>query len=77
MATITVRVSTEEKEWLQEMADFYGISLSELVKNYSIEQIEDEYDRQTAVTAHKLWLKDNKKSEPIEKVMRDLDLLDK
>nr|WP_252180875.1 DUF6290 family protein [Pediococcus stilesii] len=38
MAMITVRVSDSEKEWLKYMADFYGISLFELLKNYSINQ---------------------------------------
>lgn len=42
MATISVRVSDAEKEWLQYMADFYGITLSELMKKYSMDQLEDE-----------------------------------
>ena len=31
MAMITVRVSDAEKEWLSYMAEFYGITLSELL----------------------------------------------
>lgn len=37
MAMITIRVSDDEKEWLDYMAEFYGITLSELMKNYSME----------------------------------------
>lgn len=53
MATITVRVTDEEKEWLQYMAEFYGTSLSELIKTYSMEELEDTYDIQTAEIAYK------------------------
>lgn len=42
MATISVSVSDAEKEWLQYMADFYGVTLSELIKKYSMDQLEDE-----------------------------------
>lgn len=54
MAMITIRVTDEEKEWYQYMADFYGISLSELIKTYSDEDLEDEYDRQMFQVATKL-----------------------
>lgn len=36
MTKITVGVSGSEKEWINYMADFYGISLSELLKTYSM-----------------------------------------
>jgi len=36
MAKIIVGVSDSEKEWLKYMADFYGISLSELLRTYSM-----------------------------------------
>ncbi|MBO0454606.1 type II toxin-antitoxin system RelB family antitoxin [Candidatus Enterococcus murrayae] len=54
MAMITIRVTDEEKEWYQYMAEFYGISLSELIKTYSDEALEDEYDRQMLKVAKKL-----------------------
>ncbi|APR28629.1 antitoxin [Pediococcus acidilactici] len=69
MAMITVRVSDSEKEWLQYMADFYGITLSELLKNYSMEQLEDEYDQQVADLAHKRWLADNKQTVSMEDII--------
>lgn len=53
MAMITIRVSDTEEEWLQYMADCYGITLSELLKIYSMDQLEDKYDQQVAVLAHK------------------------
>lgn len=69
MATITIRVSEEEKEWLTYMAEFYGISLSELIKTYSMEQLEDEYDRQTAELAHKRWVEEGRKTVSMKEIM--------
>lgn len=71
MAKITIRVSEHEKEWLQHMAKFYGISTSDLLKNYSMAQLEDEYDRQTADLAHKRWIKDDKKTVSMEDIMEE------
>lgn len=75
MAMITVRVSDEEKEWLKYMADFYGISLSDLVKNYSMEQLEDEYDCQVAEIAHKRYLEDNKQTVSMKEVLDEFGQL--
>lgn len=69
MATITIRVSDEEKEWLTYMADFYGITISELIKKYSIEQLEDEYDSQIADLAYKRWVEDERKTVSMQEVM--------
>ncbi|WP_265459396.1 type II toxin-antitoxin system RelB family antitoxin [Enterococcus sp. HY326] len=71
MAMITIRVSDEEKEWLDYMAEFYGITLSELMKNYSMEQLEDEYDKQTADIAHKLWLEDDKQTVSMNNILKE------
>ena len=73
MAMITVRVSDAEKEWLSYMAEFYGITLSELLKTYSMEQLEDEYDRQTAEIAHKHWVESGKQQYPWKKSFMNLE----
>ncbi|EMF0327595.1 DUF6290 family protein [Enterococcus sp. E5-79] len=65
-AMITVRVSDGKKEWLSYIAEFYGITLSELLKNYSMEQLEDEYNRQTAEIAHKHWIRSGKTTVSME-----------
>lgn len=41
MATITVSVTAAEKAWLQQLAVFHGISLSNLLLTYSIDQLDD------------------------------------
>ncbi|WP_172189190.1 type II toxin-antitoxin system RelB family antitoxin [Lentilactobacillus kribbianus] len=76
MAMITVRVSDAEKEWLQYMADFHGLTLSDLVKNYSMEQLEDEYDNQTAEIAHKRFIEDGKKTVPMSEILDEFGGLD-
>lgn len=70
MAMITVRVSDTEKEWLQYMADFYGITLSDLMKKYSMEQLEDEYDKQVAEVAYKRYQESGKETHSMEEVFR-------
>ena len=70
-AMITVRVSDGKKEWLSYIAEFYGITLSELLKNYSMEQLEDEYDRQTAEIAHKHWVESGKTTVSMEEILHE------
>lgn len=74
MATINIRVSDDEKKWLNEMAEFHGITLSELMIKYSIRNLEDERDEMTAQFAHKRWLEQHKKAEPISKVIKELGI---
>lgn len=76
MAMITVRVSDDEKEWLQYMADFYGLTLSDLIKNYSMDQLEDEYDKQTAAIAKKRWGEDNHKIVSMNEILDEFGDLD-
>jgi hypothetical protein len=71
MAKITITVTDEEKEWLKYMADFYGISLSNLIKKYSMEQLEDEYDKQVADIAYKRYKESGEKSYPIEDILKE------
>lgn len=71
MAKIIIGVSDSEKEWLKYMADFYGTSLSELLKRYSMKQLEDEYDRQTAEIAYKRWIEDGKQTVSMEEILSE------
>ena len=48
MAVITLRVSEEEKFFLQSMAKFEGKSLSELIRERTLASLEDEYDAKIA-----------------------------
>ncbi|USJ86452.1 type II toxin-antitoxin system RelB family antitoxin [Lactiplantibacillus pentosus] len=73
MAIISVRVSDAEKAWLQQMVIFHRISLSDLIKQYSMNQLEDEYDARVLDQAHQAWLKDDKQTVSMQDVLADFD----
>ena len=73
MATIKVYVTKSEKQWLKYMAEFHGLSVSDLMKIYSIEQLEDEYDAQVAEIAYKLWLEDKEKKVSLTDIMNEFN----
>lgn len=43
MTTITLKVSEADKKFMQAIAKFEGVSLSELIRTKTLEAIEDEY----------------------------------
>ncbi|GEQ49179.1 type II toxin-antitoxin system RelB family antitoxin [Tetragenococcus koreensis] len=45
--TITFRLSKEEKEFLEKIADFNDLSLSDFVRKETLEAAEEQIDRQT------------------------------
>lgn len=55
MPTITIRVTDEENEFLRYMANFLGKSITEVVKEYTIEELEDIFDVNMADKAFKEW----------------------
>ncbi|BDR57703.1 type II toxin-antitoxin system RelB family antitoxin [Xylocopilactobacillus apicola] len=63
---------TTTNEWLQKMADLYGVSLSDLLKKYSIEQLEDEYDAKVGEAAYKHYQEAGEPLKTIEQVMEEL-----
>ena len=54
MAAITLKVSEQDKLFMQAMAKFEGVSLSELIRTKTLEALEDEYDARVADIA---WAK--------------------
>lgn len=74
MAMITIRVSDEEKAWLDQMATFHGLTLSELMKRYSMEQLEDEYDAQVGEAALKRFKAGDQETISIENMMTELGI---
>ena len=48
MTAITLKVSEADKKFMQAIAKFEGVSLSELIRTKTIEAIEDEYDARVA-----------------------------
>ena len=48
MTTITLKVSEADKKFMQAIAKFEGVSLSELIRTKTLKAIEDEYDARVA-----------------------------
>jgi len=47
MPHISLRVSENERNWMESYAKLHGLNLSEAIKLAFIEKLEDEYDRKT------------------------------
>jgi len=55
-STITFRVSSEERWFFEKMAQFNGMTLSEMVRTKTLEALEDQYDlhsHRKAMEAHR------------------------
>lgn len=48
MTTITLKVSEADKKFMQAIAKFEGVSLSELIRTKTLDAIEEEYDARVA-----------------------------
>ena len=48
MTTITLKVSEADKKFMQAIAKFEGVSLSELIRTRTLDAIEEEYDARVA-----------------------------
>jgi predicted DNA-binding protein len=70
MATITVRISDDEKEFLEYMSNFLGLSLSKLIKEYTIEDLEDLYDAKVGDDALKEYRENGEQAVNIDDVMK-------
>lgn len=58
MTTITLKVSEADKTFMQAMAKFEGVSLSELIRTKTLEALEDEYDARVGEFAYQDYLTD-------------------
>lgn len=70
MATITVRVSDEEKVFLEYMSNFLGISLSQIIKEYTLDELEDMYDAKVGDDALKEYRENGEQALDIDEVMK-------
>lgn len=70
----SIRLTPEERSLAESYARLHSVTLSEAFKKALFEKIEDEYDVAIANEAYEDYLKDNKKSKPIEKLWEELDI---
>lgn len=72
--SFSIRLSDEERCLAESYAKLHSLSLGEAFKKALFERIEDEYDLTVANEAHQEYLKNGKKSRPIEELWQELDL---
>lgn len=72
--SFSIRLTAEEKKLADSYAKLHAISLGEAFKRALFEKIEDEYDIALADGAYNEYIRDGRKSRPIDKLWRELDL---
>ena len=76
MAHVSLRVTEEEKAWMDNYAKLHGVNLSDAVKEAFFEKLEDEYDL-NCIKRHEVEkAKGNMKYFTIEEVKKDLNFED-
>lgn len=72
--SFSIRLTEEEKSLADSYAKLHSMSLGEAFKRALFEKIEDEYDIAVGDEAYNEYLKDGKKSRPIEELWKELNL---
>ena len=72
--SFSIRLTAEEKKLANSYAKLHAISLGEAFKRALFEKIEDEYDIALADEAYNEYIRDGRKSRPIDELWRELDL---
>lgn len=72
--SFSIRLTAEEKKLADSYAKLHAISLGEAFKRALFEKIEDEYDIALADEAYNEYIRDDRKSRPIDELWRELDL---
>ena len=72
--SFSIRLTAEEKKLADSYAKLHAISLGEAFKRALFEKIENEYDIALADEAYNEYIRDGRKSRPIDELWRELDL---
>ena len=70
----SIRLTDEERELADAYAKLHSMSLGEAFKKALFEKIEEEYDVTIANEAYVEYIKDGRKSRPVEELFKELDL---
>lgn len=70
----SIRLTEDEKQLVSSYATIHSISIGEAFKKALFEKIEDEYDTIIANQTYKEYLKNGKKSRPIQEFWDELDI---
>lgn len=72
--TISIRASKEEEALYKDLASFYGISVSSLIRKTMAEMIEDYYDTKDAEEAYREYLESGEAARPIEELWEEVGI---
>ena len=70
----SIRLTEEERRLADSYAKIHAISIGEAFKRAFFEKVEDEYDITIAEQAYDEYVKDGKKSRPIDELWKELEL---
>lgn len=71
MATITVHVTDEEKEFLTGAAKLAGVSLSELLRTTTLEAIDNQYDARLGDEVYQEFLQGARKTISLDEALKE------
>ena len=74
MPHVSLRVTEQEKNWMESYAKMQGISLSDAVKEAFFQKLEDEYDLNTIREYEKEKAKGNMKFYSLDEAKKELGL---
>ena len=72
--SFSIRLSNEERLLAESYAKIHSLSLGEAFKRALFERIEDEYDLVVANEAYDEYVKNGKKSRPVDELWKELDI---
>ena len=70
----SIRLTDEERALAERYAKMHSCSLAEAFKRALFEKIEDEYDLTVGQEAYNEYVKEGKKSRPIDELFKECDL---
>ncbi len=72
--SFSIRLTEEEKNLADSYAKLHSLSLGEAFKKALFEKIEEEFDVTIAEAAYQEYVKDGKKSRPIDELWKELEI---
>lgn len=70
----SMRLTKEERKLAESYSKLHSMSVGEAFKKALFEKIEDEYDVKVAEESYAEYVKDGRKSRPIEELWKELDI---
>nr|WP_263314286.1 DUF6290 family protein [Mammaliicoccus sp. Marseille-Q6498] len=68
----TTRITNEETAFINHMVEFLGMNSSDILKRYSLEDLEDLYDAKVGESDLKEHYESNEETIPFEKILDEL-----